>query len=233
MMGQGPVWNPNLGVYEWPDVVPPVSDQSAGGQTLNTAEAGTFARLWDRWTNLWPSFLGLRQEILDRRARWGRLYDSAFASDDAERLRVAGAALARLDDDERQRSAVESTVLKFRDTWNALRDYLVSAGRWFGMQGLGIPPLVLVLGVPAALAALAWVINTYATIRGNLDADALILAAAERGAITTGQAETILRTRRQAAPLFGADLSGWGPWLFLGGGLIALYAWHRSQGGRP
>jgi hypothetical protein len=222
-------WNP---WDPWTDVVP-TSTLDQGTQSVNGQQAGYFAQLWDRWTNLWPSFLGLRQEILDRQARWQRLYDSALASDDAERLNIAVAALTALDSDESQRSAVESTVLKFRDTWYALRDYLVSAGRWIGMGGLGIPPLVLVLGIPAALAALAWVISTYTTVRGRLDADAQVLAAAERGAITTSQAAAILGQRGQSAPMFSADLSGWGPWLFLAGGLGAIYLWHRSQGGRP
>ena len=86
------------------------------------------------------------------------------------------------------------------------------------------------VGIPAALAALAYVINTHSRIRAELDADAEILAGVEAGRLTPAAAAALLAARRPAG-LFAGLGGALGPLVLVGGGLLALLAF-RGGGGR-
>lgn len=205
---------------------PPVTDQ-APVQELTETEASSFASLWQQFTQLWPEVLSQRQQILDQRERWRALARAAYDAGDLEGFRAYSQRITALDALEADRQEAESLVGRFREVWETLRTYLLSAGRWLGISslgGLGLPPLVLAVGIPAALGALAWVVNTVLRIREELAVDRQLLEAAERGVLTPQQAaEAIARRERGGGALLSLGGGAWSGLLVIGAVLIGLW----------
>lgn len=173
----------------------------AGGQDLTDADAATFSAWWQRFTAIWPAFLQLRDEIQDHANRWAALAEAAYAEGDVEGYRALTANAERLRQLEQDRSQVETTVARFKSGWDSLQTYIGNLGRWFGLQGngLGLAPLVLLVGIPTLIGALAWVVQKYFEIRNGLDYDMELLRSAEGGRLTPGQIEALKRPTEAAA----------------------------------
>lgn len=223
----------------WLGQEPPVEVLPAGGpggaeQDLTAGQAASFRSLWQRFTSIWPAFLGLERELVDRAARWRLLALDKYRAGDIEGYRALLLRVKNLERLEAQRKDVEGRVRQFKDAWEAIRSYIANAGRWLGVQGLegpglGLPPLLLLIGIPAALAALGYVINTHSRIRADLDADAQVLAGVEAGRLTPQAGAALVAARRPAglfAGLGGATM----PLVLIGGGLVVLLAF--GGGGR-
>jgi hypothetical protein len=202
-------------------------------QDVTAEEAAGFASLWQRFERLWPQVLQQRQEILEHRERWARLAREAARAGDIEGMRVYNQRVTQLDALEADRQQVESVVQRMREAWDAIRTYLRSAGQWLGISslgGLGLPPIALAVGIPAAIAALAWVVNTILRIRADLDVDRQLLEAAERGVITPEQAARAIaeRQREAAGGLLSIGAGGaWPSLLLVGLVLVGLWAVSR------
>jgi len=225
---------PWLGQEPVMEILPP---EASGGspEDLTAGQAASFRTLWERFTGIWPAFLGLERELVDRAARWRLLALDRYRAGDIEGYRALLARVQNLERLEAGRKDVQGRVLQFKDAWEAIRSYIANAGRWLGVQGLGngrlgLPPLLLVVGIPAALAALGYVINSYLSIRADLDADAQVLAAVEAGRITA-EAGAALIAARQPKGLFAGLGGAMMPLVLVGGGLLALMAW-RGGGSR-
>ena len=225
---------PWLGQEPLMEVLPP---EAAGGspEDLTAGQAASFRTLWERFTSIWPAFLGLERELVDRAARWRLLALDRYRAGDVEGYRALLARVQNLERMEAGRKNVQGRVLQFKDAWEAIRSYIANAGRWLGVQGLGngrlgLPPLLLVVGIPAALGALVYVINTHQRIRADLDADAQVLAAVEAGRITA-EAGAALIGARQPKGLFAGLGGALTPVVLVGGGLLALLAF-RGGGTR-
>lgn len=222
---------PWLGQEPVVEILPP---EAAGGspEDLTAGQAAGFRTLWQRFTGIWPAFLGLERELVDRAARWRLLALDKYRGGDIEGYRALLARVQNLERMEAQRKDVQARVLQFKDAWEAIRSYIANAGRWLGVQGLGngalgLPPLLLVVGIPAALAALGYVINTHARIRADLDADAQVLAAVEVGRLSA-EAGAALIAARQPKGLFAGLGGAMTPLVLVGGGLLALLAFGGS-----
>lgn len=223
--------NPGLGQDLWYPGAPEAAVQ-AGGYTESTAtdvtdaDASAFSSWWDRFTAIWPAFLGLRGEIQDHQNRWSQLATAAYHAGDIEGMRALRANATMLDTLESTRQQVEDTVNRFRDAWEQFKSYLQNLGRWFGLAGLGglgLPPLLLVIGVPAALAAIAWVVTTYYRLRADLDFDRATLEAAEAGRITPAQAASLIEART-GGPLVSLGLGGGiMPLVLVGGAAVVVF----------
>lgn len=220
----------------WLGQEPPIDVTPAGGvgvaQDLTTPQAADFRSLWERFTSIWPAFLGLQRELVDRAARWRLVALDAYRRGDIEGYRALLLRVQNLERLEAQRKTVEGRVRQFKDAWEAMRSYIANAGRWLGVQGLagpglGLPPLLLVVGIPAALAALVYVINTHQKIRADLDADAQVLAAVEAGRVSA-EAGAALIAARQPKGLFAGLGGAVAPVLLVGGGLLVLLAFGRG-----
>jgi len=212
-----------------PDVMfPEAVTASAGTPTdVSPEQAGSFASLWQRFSALWPEVQQQREQIFDQRERWRALARQAYEAGDMEGFRAYSARITALDALEADRQQAESLVQRFRDAWDSLKTYLSAAGRWLGISslgGLGLPPLVLAVGLPAALAALAWVVNTILRIRAELAADRQLLEAAERGVISGSQAvQAITQRERASGALVSIGGGSWSGLLLLGA--VGLGLW--------
>lgn len=205
------------------------------GEEPSPGVLAEFWRLWQRFIDIWPQFLGLRSEIDEHRARWEALAQAAYAAGDIEGMRAYRANIARLEAMERERSEVEGTVARFKAVWDTIVSYIERARSWLGLSGLGLPPLLLPIGLAAAVAALAWVVNTYLKLRADLDFDREALAAAERGTITPQQAAEMIEARTGEGGLLSLGVPGLGRWnltpLLLVGGIVMM-AWWLGQARR-
>jgi hypothetical protein len=185
----------------------PMSGQvlsSEPGSDVSADDARNFADLWTKFTGLWPAFLALQGEISDHRDQWAQLARAAYDAGDIESFRAYSYNGTKLDELEGERAKAEATVNKYRDHWDALKTYLANLGRWFGLQGysttrLGLPPLVLAVGLVAVISALAYVVNTYMRVRADLDFDAQLLEQVRNGQVSATDAAAILKSRPPAA----------------------------------
>ncbi len=225
---------PWLGQEPVVEVLPP---EAEGGspEDLTAGQAASFRTLWQRFTGIWPAFLGLERELVDRAARWRLLALDRYRAGDVEGYRALLARVQNLERLEAGRKDVEARVRQFKDAWEGLRTYIANAGRWLGVQGLGngrlgLPPLLLVVGIPAALAALGYVINTHLSIRADLDADAQVLAAVEAGRLSAAAGAALIAARRPKGFLEALGGGVGLPLVLIGGGLLALLAFRG--GGR-
>ncbi len=194
----------------------------SGAQELSDADASSFASYWRQFTAIWPAFLSLESEISEHASRWSALAEQAYAAGDVEGFRALSARAAAIRQLEADRSAVAQTVAKFKDAWDTLWSYIQHAGRWLGLQGLaglGIPPLLLLIGIPTLVGALAWVVQKYFEIRQGLDYDLTLLRAAEEGRLTPAQ---IQQLQRPEAARGGEGLSWPLALAVVGIGLVAL-----------
>ncbi len=214
-----------------PEYFPTEGETAAEGtaQEVTAGAADTFKRLWQQFTAIWPSFLALRDELADHAARWGALGEARYRAGDLEGFRAYQAKVTELAATEGQRQAVEDRVQQFREAWEALRSYIAQGGRWLGLgsPGLGLAPLLLAVGIPAALAALAWVVRSYLQIRADLDADLQILQAVEAGRLTPAAAAQLLEARRPAGLFAGAG-SWVAPVVIVAGGIVGWLVLRRS-----
>ncbi len=215
------LWYPGM-----PTVAEPWQQTPEASQDITDVDAASFGSWWDRFTTIWPDFLNLRGEIQTHQERWQSLASDAYAAGDVEGMRAYQANVRALDSVEAERQSVEDAVTRFRDTWQALKDYLAGLGRWFGMQGLGglgLPPLVLAIGIPALIAAIAWVVTSYMSIRADLEFDRQALESAEAGTITPEQARAMIAARTGPG-LLSLTTGGLGtPLLLVGGGVLLLW----------
>ncbi len=115
--------------YGWPGTAyqgpwlgqePPIDVTPAGGeggaaQDLTAPQAADFRTLWERFTSIWPAFLGLRQELVDRAARWRLLALDTYRRGDIEGYRALLLRVQSLEGLEARRKTVEARVLQFKD----------------------------------------------------------------------------------------------------------------------
>ena len=183
------------------------------GQTPTAGDVNTFSSWYDRFTQIWPAFLMLSQEIQDHISEWSALATERYRAGDIEGFRAAKARVTALTAMESERSTVAATVGKFKDAWDSFRGWITNAGLWAGAgssafsgPGLGIAPLALVIGIPALIAAIAWVVNTYLRLRTDLDYDAKLLADVSAGRLTPAQATALQRGGTGAGMTLGGGL---------------------------
>ncbi len=189
--------------------MPSLFDTSAaeGAQDISDADAATFSSWWQQYTSIWPAFLETRQEIADHKARWLQIAQDAYGRSDMATWKSATDHAIDLNSLEQQRAAVEARAVKYRDAWDGIKQYLSSLGRWSGMgyfHGLGLPPLVLAVGLASAIAAIAYVVTTYYQIRRQLDFDQGLLGDVEAGKITAQDAAALKKAGAGAAGIGGA-----------------------------
>lgn len=200
----------------------PTQETAGAAQDISDSQASTFASWWDRFTSIWPDFLNMAGEIADHQTRWQALAQDAYQANAWDDYATFSGLAANLDATERERKAVEDTVTRYRDGWDAVKGYLQQLGRWlgFGSPGLGLPPLILAVGIGTLIAAIAYVVTTYAKIRADLDFDRETLAAAEAGSISAGQAKDMIQSRQGGTllgGLFSGGVQGLTGYLLLGG----------------
>ncbi len=170
---------------------PPID--MSGGDVPTDSDVSSFSSWYSQYQALWTDFLAMDSTIQDHLARWADVAAAASAAGDTATEDQATQRIAWLQTARDTRNQVQATVERFSGAWESFRSYVAAAGRWFGLQSLGLAPLILPFAIAAAIAGLAYVVTKIIELRNGLNYDTQLLQAVEAGRLTADQAAKLKR----------------------------------------
>ena len=196
-----------------------------------TGKVDEFRRHYSAWTSTGRQELpALERMLTESKARLSEAANVAYRAGDVEGMRAFNARVTEAEALLRDLAEVQSTASRWQSTWDTLTGWLTQAAWEYGSIGVGILPILAPVAIATAVAAvgaLAWVINSWQTIRAR---SATIKDLADRVAAGQLTAEAAARLAAAAEPPgmfagFGAGLGTVLPLLLIGG--LALFLWRR------
>lgn len=206
-------------------------EQSASLWQSLTGKVDQFRRQYAEWTSTASQDLPALEQTLTRaKANLAAAAERAYKAGDIEGMRAFNARVTEAEALLRDLATVQGTASRWQGTWDMLSAWLTQAVWEYGTIGLGVLPLLAPIAIATAVAAvgaLAWVINTWQTIRART---ATIKDLADRvaaGQLTAEQARALAAAAEPPGIFagFGAGLGAMIPLLLVGA--VALILWRR------
>ncbi len=196
-----------------------------------TGKVDEFRRQYAEWTSTGRQDLpALERTLTESKARLSAAASAAYKAGDVEGMRALNARVTEAEALLRDLATVQATTSRWQSTWDVLSGWLTQAQWEYGTIGVGVLPLLAPIAIATAVAAvgaLAWVLNTWQTLRART---ATIKDLADRvaaGQLTAEQAAALAAAAQPPGLFagFGAGLGTVLPLLLIGG--IALFLWRR------